>query len=240
MVKKYTLFVSDLHLCPSNLSTLSLFIDWITSDVAKNADAIYILGDLFEAWLGDDDHSAFNQRVKSALKAATRQCPVFIMQGNRDFLIGKEFCQQTNTTLLNDPVKIKLYQQNALLMHGDLLCTDDINYQNARQRFKSDDFQRRVLAKPLWLRKWIAKYYRWRSKRHQQKISDEIMDVNQQAVAEVFQAQQVQLLIHGHTHRPGIHYFRMDQDYYKRITLSDWHHQSHTLIYFEDGKIHLC
>lgn len=240
MAKKYTIFFSDIHLDPGFSETTDWFLNFLQNETAQNADAIYILGDLFEAWLGDDDTSIFCRRIKSAILTASQSCPVYLMHGNRDFLIGQQFSQDCQLQLIPDPFEITLYQQKILLMHGDTLCVDDIAYQQARQRFTSEKFQQSVLAKPLWIRKLLAKYYRWRSRRHQKTATQMIMDVNQQAVVDIFDCHQSQILIHGHTHQPGIHWFKTNKGFCKRITLSDWHQEPHALFCYEDGHQDLC
>lgn len=240
MTKKYTIFISDVHLTPAHRQSTDWFLSLLHHDVFKQADSLYVLGDLFDAWLGDDDNSSFSQSIKQALYLASHDCPIFLMRGNRDFLLGSSFAKQAQVQIIADPTVIYLYQQLTLLMHGDILCTDDIPYQRARQRFTSHDFQKRVLRKPLWFRKLLAAYYRWHSRRYQRTVAEKITDIHHETMVHFMEEHGVTQLIHGHTHRPGVHWFQGASGFYKRITLSDWHQQPHALLYYNDHTQALC
>lgn len=235
MEKKYTIFISDIHLSNDETATAAIFTQLLGSEQLVHADALYILGDLFEAWLGDDDNCKFATMIKQCLNTLSQSCPIYVMHGNRDFLMGDTFAAQCNLQIIPDPTLIDLYGEQTLLMHGDTLCTDDTAYQTARAKFTSESFKFSVMKKPLWLRKLMAKYYRWKSRRHQKIIDIEITDVNQQAVIDVMRKYNVKHLIHGHTHRPAIHLIHDAGVSRKRTVLSDWHNHGHMLICFADG-----
>jgi UDP-2,3-diacylglucosamine hydrolase len=200
-----TLFISDLHLDPERPAITALFQSFLASRAA-GADALYILGDLFEAWVGDDDDSPMNRAVARGLQAcAAGGTPVFVMHGNRDFLIGQQFAAQAGCTLLDDPACIDLYGTPTLLMHGDLLCTDDTDYMAFREQVRNAQWQAELLSKPLEERRQIAAGMRRHSREQTGGKPEAIMDVNQQAVLDAMSGHRVQRLIHGHTHRPAIH-----------------------------------
>lgn len=214
-----TLFISDLHLDISRPDLTKAFIQFLDTR-AKDADALYILGDFFEVWLGDDDRSPFNQKIISALNKCPT--PLFIMHGNRDFLLGEAFCHDTGATLLPDPTVIELYKENILLMHGDSLCTQDLEYVQVRKMLRSDAFQKDFLSKSIDERKAFANAARNQSKEHTRESADDIMDVTPSEVQAVMKEYQVQTLIHGHTHRPAMHDLALDGKPSKRIVLGDW------------------
>ena len=178
---------------------------------ASKVSAVYILGDLFDAWIGDDDNTPPNKKIKDQLKKLTDSgTKVFLQQGNRDFLIGQQFCLETGISLLDDYAVIELYGVKILFTHGDLLCTDDIPYQAFRKKSRTKAWQQNVLSKPLIVRLIAARWYRFRSHFHKRKKSQEIMDVNQHAVINVMKENHCFRLIHGHTHRQAIHDFEID------------------------------
>lgn len=229
-----TLFISDLHLDPSRPVIVKEFIALIEKPGAFSA--LYILGDFVEYWIGDDDKAHGLDAAFDALKRVTqRGIPVYLMHGNRDFLIGKTFAERYGVTLLNDPAIIDLYGQTALLMHGDTLCTDDVDYQNFRNMVRDPAWQAGFLNKPLDERRAIVKNLRETSKQATGNKTDAIMDVNQHAVEQAMRLHDVSLLIHGHTHRPAIHEFTLDGHPAKRIVLGDWYDQSSTLEISESG-----
>lgn len=191
--------------------------------IAPQAQAVYILGDLFDAWIGDDDNTPPKRSIKQALKNLTDNgTAVFMTRGNRDFLLGERFCEESGIHLLGDYTRIELDKQNILLTHGDLLCTDDTAYQAFREKSRQAEWQNKVLAKPLWLRLLAARWYRLRSHYHKRGKSADIMDTNQTTVEMVLRQYQCTLLIHGHTHRPARHTFILDQQTAQRIVLADW------------------
>ena len=224
-----TLFISDLHLDPERPAVTELFLELLDTR-ARTADAIYILGDLFEAWTGDDDNSSMNQAVCKGLKqCVTAGTPIFIMHGNRDFLLGAQFADSSGCTLLDDPALIDLYGTPALLMHGDLLCTDDEEYMAFRAMVRDTQWQRELLSKSLEERQQIAREMRTRSREQTGGKPESIMDVNSEAVIKTMTDHQVQRLIHGHTHRPAIHELVIAGQPAQRIVLGDWYEQGSLL-----------
>lgn len=186
---------------------------------ARKARVLYILGDLFEVWLGDDDPAPGFQPIFAALKNFSTTAQLFFMHGNRDFLIGKELTQSLGCRLLEEPTMMQLGALHVALMHGDLLCTDDVDYQNFRQLVRDPDWQRVFLSKPLAERRSIAAGLREKSSQAMVEKQQDIMDVNQQTVAQTLQELKADILIHGHTHRPGIHHLN---DHKIRYVLGDW------------------
>lgn len=224
-----TLFISDLHLDEHLPQVTQLLEDFVNSEVA-DAEAVYILGDLFEAWVGDDDDRPVTLSFISILKKATSSgTPVYIMHGNRDFLLGEQFCKLTGITMIDDPTVIQLDGKPVLLMHGDSLCTDDVEHQQSRTLIRGKEWQQAFLAKPLPERIELAKHYRQMSRAHMQDKPDAIMDVNEQAVIDAMRQHGVDELIHGHTHRPAIHILDIDGKPARRIVLGDWHDKGSVL-----------
>jgi len=212
------LFIADLHLHPARPEHSRALIDFCQQRVNAN-DELYILGDLFEAWIGDDVGIITYADVIACLKQLSDSgTKVFFMAGNRDFLIGKAFSQATGITLLQDPTIVNFDNQNVLLMHGDTLCTDDQDYQQFRALVRSSNWQTDFLAQSPALRMQQATDYRQQSQAMTAIKSNDIMDVNLQTVNQVMLQHQVRLLIHGHTHRPQVHH--LDQG--ERIVLGDW------------------
>lgn len=231
----HTLFVSDLHLDPGRPAITGLFLDFLARQ-AGQADAVYILGDLFETWVGDDDLSALNQAVCEGLAdCAGAGSPVFVMRGNRDFLLGEGFAGQAGCTLLDDQVVIDLYGTPTLLMHGDLLCTDDSEYLKFRDTVHAAGWQAAMLARPLEERREIAREMRRASRQQTSGKPETIMDVNAQAVTDAMARHGVRRLIHGHTHRPGVHDLVINGEPAQRIVLGDWYEQGSLLECNSDG-----
>jgi UDP-2,3-diacylglucosamine hydrolase len=224
-----TFFISDLHLSSERPGIIRQFIDFLQHQ-AIQAEALYILGDLFEMWVGDDAISEDMETVINALTALSNSgVPIFVMRGNRDFLLGNEFARKTGCTLLDDPTKVDLYGIPTLLMHGDTLCTDDVDYQQFRQQVRDPAWQAEFLAKPIEERIAIAKQARQVSEARTKEKPEEIMDVNAQAVETTFQQYKVSQIIHGHTHRPAIHELIVNHESVKRIVLGDWYTQKSVL-----------
>jgi UDP-2,3-diacylglucosamine hydrolase len=224
-----TLFISDLHLDESRPQILDLFSRFLT-EKARGARALYILGDLFESWIGDDDDSALALRVGRDLKALhSNGVPVYFMHGNRDFLLGTDYARRAGMALLADPTVIDLAGERTLLMHGDTLCTDDVDYQRFRTLVRDAKWQREFIARSLDERRAFAAQARGESRKHTAAMRPEIMDVNQQAVESAMRARGVRRLIHGHTHRPATHKFELDGHNAERIVLGDWYEQSSVL-----------
>jgi len=229
------LFISDLHLHPSRPAILACFLRFLEQQQGQ-AEAVYILGDLFETWIGDDDPEPVYSAVRTALKhcvaAGTR---VFVMPGNRDFLIGERFRAETHCTLIADPTRIELYGVPTLLMHGDSLCTDDRDYQTMRARLRDPHWQHQVLALPAAERQELAQHARELSALSKRGKDEYIMDVNQDEVLRVISEQRVDLLIHGHTHRPAVHRLRVGNRDVTRIDLGDWYTAGSALVVDPDG-----
>jgi UDP-2,3-diacylglucosamine hydrolase len=229
-----TLFISDLHLDGSRPAVTKLFFSFLAGE-ARDADALYILGDLFEAWVGDDDDDAHHQAVLSRLQDLTRHIPVAVMHGNRDFLLGERFEKTTGCRLMDEAEVVDLYGTPTLLLHGDQLCTDDTAYQQFRTMARDPGWQRMMLAKPLAERREIARQARDRSTIENAMKADAIMDVNADAVADAMRTHGVTRMIHGHTHRPAIHEFQLDGVPATRIVLGDWYDQGSVLRVHDDG-----
>ncbi len=222
-------FISDLHLDPGHPAPIRNFLDLLATGL-RNTDALYILGDLFEIWIGDDHIDSGYQPVIAALRQTTDQgLPVYLLHGNRDFLVGPDFLEITGCQLLADPELIDLYGQRTLLMHGDLLCTDDSDYQAFRQTVRNPSWQAQVLEKSVHERLAMARDVRLLSSELTDDKPDAIMDVNQAAVHAMIEQYDADLLIHGHTHRPGIHPFSVNQRPVQRAVLADWHEQGNLL-----------
>ena len=220
-----TLFISDLHLEAERPDIADQFLKFLETD-ASEADDLYILGDLFEAWVGDDDPNTHYFTIKRALrKLVDGGIPVYFMHGNRDFMIGRGFANETGVKILKDPYKVPMYGQKVLLSHGDALCTDDVQYQRVRKMTRNPDWQATILARPLKDRLRMAEEARRQSLEQTLNLSMEIMDVNQNAVKHVIRAFKVDVLLHGHTHRPGVHDIDLGNRKVKRIVLGDWYTQ---------------
>jgi UDP-2,3-diacylglucosamine hydrolase len=218
------LFISDLHLSEDRPAANERFFA-LLEEQARAADALYILGDFFEYWIGDDDLGyPFNAVIAGVLRELTRAgVPLYLMHGNRDFLIGSRFCEATGASLLEDPTVIDLQGERTLLMHGDTLCTDDLDYQAWRRTARSPAWQRQFLAKSLAERRVAIVGMREKSKEVIQAKPAEIMDVNDDAVRQAMEQHGVKRLIHGHTHRPGRHRIDLEGGRGERWVLPDWY-----------------
>lgn len=232
------LFVSDLHLDEHSAAAVTQFIDFLQGP-ARDAGALYILGDLFETWVGDDDDEAARSRVCAALREYTRQVPCHVMRGNRDFLLGSGFERRSGCRLLPDPVRVDAGGRRFLVSHGDLLCTDDARYQQFREFVREPGVQRDYMALPLTVRRRLAVQARASSRAYTRNAREHIMDVNTQAVAALFRLGQVDLLIHGHTHRPAVHSLQVDGRERTRIVLGDWYDAGSYLALDRDGCHHV-
>ncbi|MGD8619099.1 MAG: UDP-2,3-diacylglucosamine diphosphatase [Gammaproteobacteria bacterium] len=230
-----TLFVSDLHLDPERPAVTASFLGFLATR-AREADAVYILGDLFEAWIGDDDETPLNLEVIQGIRACVAAgTPVFVMHGNRDFLLGDRFATLSRCILLPDPARIDLYGIPTLLMHGDLLCTDDTEYLAFRDRVRDSGWQSELLAKPLAVRREMAAEMRRNSREKTAGKPESIMDVNPTAVRDTMMQHAVLQLIHGHTHRPGVHTLQIAGQPARRYVLGDWYDQGSMLECDRDG-----
>jgi UDP-2,3-diacylglucosamine hydrolase len=228
-------FVSDLHLDSSRPEAIDRFARFMGGE-ARQAKDVYILGDLFEAWIGDDEDDAALMPVLDAIRGCTSAgVACFFMHGNRDFLIGDRFAAATGTTLLDEFAVIELFGERALLTHGDLLCTDDLRYLELRARLRNADWQSEFLSKSLTARREIAAGLRELSRAEMAGKDEQIMDVNQLAVEAACRRHDVKTLIHGHTHRPAMHQFELDGARARRIVLGDWYASGSCLIWTESG-----
>ena len=234
------LFISDLHLSQERPATVALFLRFL-EEVATGAEQLYILGDLFDVWLGDDDETPPIPDIQFALARLTASgTQVFLMHGNRDFLIGERFCSITGCQLIPDPTIIDLNGEPALLMHGDLLCTDDQNYQQARKMLRNEQIIADFLAKSLEERALFAGQIRKQSGETISLLPEDIMDVNGDEVMEQMRQHGVRLLIHGHTHRAASHELELDGEAAKRIVLAEWHEASGQYLRMDERGVENC
>jgi UDP-2,3-diacylglucosamine hydrolase len=232
----HSIFVSDLHLTPDRPTATEVFFRFLEGP-ASRAQALYILGDLFESWVGDDDlDDRFNASIAAALRALSGNgVPLQFMQGNRDVLAGSGFAARCGARLIPDPLLLDLHGARTLLMHGDTLCTDDLEYQKFRAYAHDEANQRRFLAQPLVERKKQMLGMRADSERSKQAKTAEIMDVAPAAVEQVLRNHGYPRLIHGHTHRPGQHVHRVDGRDCERWVLTDWYGRAGYLACDRDG-----
>lgn len=231
-----TLFISDLHLDASRPEITRLFLAFLEGEAAE-ADALYILGDLFEAWIGDDASDALGDEVADALaRLRARGVPCFYLHGNRDFLLGDAYARRARMTLLPDPSLVQIGGETVLLMHGDTLCTDDAPYQAFRTQTRDPKWQRAFLARPIAERQQFAAQARAESQRYTKSLADAITDVNADSVSSALSAHRVETLIHGHTHRPAIHVLGSANA--RRIVLGDWYEQG-SLLRLAEGTVEL-
>ncbi|WP_334108792.1 UDP-2,3-diacylglucosamine diphosphatase [Methylobacillus sp.] len=231
----FSLFISDLHLCDSRPAITGQFLRFLQQQAAQ-AEALYILGDFFEYWAGDDDLS-HHQPILQALRALSAQgIRIYFMHGNRDFLAGEAFAAAAGLTILPDPTLLTLYGKQVLLSHGDALCTDDIAYQAFRQQVRAPIWQQAFLQQPLSVRKAQIEALRQRSEQEKSGKQESIMDVNAEAVTNLLrQYDYPELLIHGHTHRPALHPLEVDGHRIDRWVLGDWYEQGSCLVLDQNG-----
>jgi len=236
MTASMVLFISDLHLTPERPLPVALFYRFIKERAAQ-AQALYILGDFFEAWVGDDDLAQpFHRDIATALKALSVQgVAVFFLPGNRDFLVGPAFADAAGLTLLADPTEVQLFGVPTLLTHGDSFCTDDVAYQDFRRQVRDPAWQRQFLAQPLQQRHALAKGLRERSEHAKADKKPEIMDVNSTAISQALDAHPVTRIIHGHTHRPARHEHQRNGQTCERWVLPDWYENGGYLVCDERG-----
>ncbi|MGU3413272.1 UDP-2,3-diacylglucosamine diphosphatase [Enterobacteriaceae bacterium C34A] len=220
-----TLFIADLHLQTEEPAITAGFLRFLRGE-ARSADALYILGDLFEAWIGDDDPEPLHHEMAREIKALVESgVPCYFIRGNRDFLLGKRFAAESGMILLPEEQLLELYGRPVLILHGDTLCTDDAGYQAFRAKVHQPWLQKLFLALPLFIRRKIAARMRDGSKAANSHKSMNIMDVNPQAVVDVMEKHQVQWLIHGHTHRPAVHELSANGQPAFRVVLGAWHEE---------------
>lgn len=229
------LFISDLHIDASRPAITERFLNFLGAE-AVQADALYILGDLFESWVGDDAADAAQAAAIAGLRSLTsRGVPCFAMHGNRDFLLAAQFCGQSGARLLPDPLIVTLYGERVLVMHGDALCTDDHAYQRLRATVRDAGWQRQFLALPIASRRALAGAARTGSQAHTAALEYAIADVNADSVALALRNAGTSTLLHGHTHRPAIHALQVDGRPCTRIVLGDWYDQGSLLRWDEHG-----
>ncbi|TVQ47353.1 MAG: UDP-2,3-diacylglucosamine diphosphatase [Gammaproteobacteria bacterium] len=229
------LFISDLHLSPDRPDITRQFEAFLSTWRGRTRH-LYVLGDLFDVWLGDDMGGALGQQVARALRHQREAgAEVALMHGNRDFLLGRRFAESCGATLLTDPCVREIHGRRVLLSHGDLLCTDDHSYQRMRRVFHQPLVQRGFLVLPQRLRQRIGARLRARSQREIADKPTEIMDVNAQAVSDALRRHGVDCLLHGHTHRPAVHPLDLDGRAATRIVLGDWYTQGSALVWDERG-----
>ena len=231
----FTYFISDLHLSADRDDINQCLFKFLRAQ-APHADALYVLGDLFEVWIGDDDQNSFTVSIAEAFNTLRLSgVPIYFIHGNRDFLIRQRFAKQAGFTILPEQVVIDLYGEPTLIMHGDELCTKDIEYQIFRKKARSWWWPRIMLNLPLSTRRKIASKGRATSKHKQSKLSADIMDVTSEEVIKCMQKFAVKKLIHGHTHRPAIHPLEVNGQPAKRIVLGDWYDQGSVLKVSPEG-----
>jgi len=229
------LFVSDLHLDAERPSSVEAFLAFLRGDAARAA-ALYILGDLFEAWIGDDDDNPTYAPIIDGLATLTASgVSCYFMHGNRDFLVGQDFADRTGCRLLGDWHVIEIASERVLLTHGDLLCTDDLPYQELRRLVRDPQWQKEFLSKSLAERRAIADELRQRSRTETAAKPAEIMDVNAAAVAAALRENSVRTVLHGHTHRPGVHTLACDGEEATRIVLGAWYERGSVVRWNDSG-----
>ncbi len=229
------LFISDLHIDASRPAIGEQFLSFLAAE-ARDADVLYILGDLFESWIGDDAADCAQSAAIAGIRSLTAHgVPCFVMQGNRDFLLSGRFCGMSGAELLPDPLIITLYGEPVLVMHGDALCTDDLAYQRLRATVRDRGWQRRFLALPAASRRALAGAARVGSRAHTAAVEYAITDVNADSVAKALRNAGTSTLLHGHTHRPAIHTLEVDGRACRRIVLGDWYDQGSVLSWDHNG-----
>ena len=229
------LFISDLHIDASRPAITEQFLTFLATD-ARHAEVLYILGDLFESWVGDDAADAAQTAAIAGISALTSHgVPCFVMHGNRDFLLATQFCRMSGAELLPDPLIVTLYGEPVLVMHGDALCTDDRAYQRLRATVREPDWQRQFLALSIASRRALAGAARVGSQAHTAAIEYAITDVNADSVAAALRNAGTTTLLHGHTHRPAIHALQVDGRPCTRIVLGDWYDQGSVLRWNHHG-----
>lgn len=222
----YTLFISDLHLHESRPHITRAFFQFLHAQTS-DLEALYILGDFFDTWIGDDDDAHLNAEVAAALKQLSQQgTQIFLMHGNRDFLLGEKFAADAGASLIAEGTIINLYGCPTLLLHGDNLCIADKDYIKYRQQVRSAQWQQHILAQPLAARRVIATQLREKSQAMNSLKAEDILDVTPEEVERVMQEASIPRLIHGHTHRPARHALTIGGQHAERIVLGDWHDQA--------------
>jgi UDP-2,3-diacylglucosamine hydrolase len=232
---QHTLFIADLHLDEKHPATYAYFSAFMQKQ-APLAEALYILGDLFESWVGDDHCSPFNELVKADLKRLTQKIPVYFLHGNRDFLIGKRFAHETGCRILPEFSIIKLYGQSIILLHGDVLCSLDKKHMRFRRLTKNSLLMKIFLSFPLTIRQKMGSYARQLSKQHHQTTPDNYLKVIPETIASLFKNYQINKMVHGHIHQPCVFHTLYDNEWRERIVLGSWEHQGCALKWYPHGK----
>lgn len=233
------LFISDLHLSPRSPGATALFLQFLAGR-ARTAEALYILGDLFEAWIGDDDRDTrFHARIVEALRAASESgLKIYFQHGNRDFLLGTDFAQAAGVSLLPDPYDLALPEWSFVLSHGDALCLDDAAYMRFRARVRTAEWQTRMLARPRWLRRLFARFLRWRSRHRSTGQRPVYADLNGAATDDFLRDHAYATFIHGHTHQPATHDHIVDGIHVERWVLADWHEARGECLVWDGEYLH--
>ena len=228
-------FISDLHISESQPEIAKQFIEFLENS-SKSTSALYILGDLFEYWIGDDDPNPYYARIVSSLYDYNASgIPTYFIHGNRDFLIGEIFAKKTGVKILKDPSIIKINDEKIMLSHGDIFCTDDYEYQNTRKLTRDPEWQKMMLKKTIVERETFAQKAREESKHHTKYLNDNITDVNQDEINKTFKNNNLAKIIHGHTHKPAIHDTLINNIPHQRFVLGDWYEQGSILNWDEYG-----
>ncbi|MFK8030808.1 MAG: UDP-2,3-diacylglucosamine diphosphatase [Gammaproteobacteria bacterium] len=231
----HTVFLSDVHLDVSRPEVTTQLTDFL-NNLSDTVERLYIVGDLFEAWIGDDAPGPVGEQLIEILRTLSeRNIEGYFTHGNRDFLIGQTFAQQTGFSLLPDETVIDCYGTPVLLLHGDTLCTDDTDYQTLRATLRNPDFQANLMAMSVPQRLELAQQLRAASASEMSNKTEDIMDANQNTVIEALQRNNVSVMLHGHTHRPNVHTFSIDDTPCQRIVLGDWFEQGSVVYWSADG-----
>jgi UDP-2,3-diacylglucosamine hydrolase len=229
-----TIFISDLHLSANQPELLGKF-KYLLEKNPFQADQLYILGDFFDYWIGDDDYSDFHQEVKEVLKEASKTLTIYFMHGNRDFLIGANFLLETGCGFLPDPSIIQIHDKKTLLAHGDLYCLEDKQHLLFRKLTRMPSIQKLFLLFPLRARRKIAEKLRKQSQQHISQMPSSAMDVPREAILDLLKKQKVDQIIHGHTHQPSIDLINVDGQLKNRYVLSDWGTKGNALVCRAEG-----
>lgn len=228
-----TIFISDLHLSDATVQTTTLFLKFL-DNIGKETDALYILGDLFQFWIGDDDRSTFNEQIKAALKNASNKIPIYLMPGNRDFLFGRVFALESGVTLLSDPYKIDLYGKKTLLTHGDILCTKDVEYHLLRNFIRFPYGIKIFLKLPLAIRLWFAKKVQKYIAKIKLSKAKEVLAIQTEDLKNLIHKFDSEQIIHGHVHMIEVEEFVIASKKVRRISLGEWNKQGSLLIYHDN------
>ena len=232
---RQTYFIADLHLSENRPDITAAFFQFLDAHIIdQDVDALYILGDFFEVWVGDDYVTELSTEVAKHLKAVRDNgTPIYFVHGNRDFIMRDKYAKQAGMTLLPEQMVIDLYGTPTVILHGDEMCTQDIEYQKFRKKGRGWWWPRLMLAMPLWYRRKVAQNAREKSKQNQAGKALEILDVTEEAVLDTFAKHQVQHMIHGHTHRPNVHHYQVNDQTLTRTVLGDWYTQGSYLVVTE-------